>query len=345
MEQVRVGFVGAGGIAGRHINDLLGFEDVRIVAISDPMYDRACTHAQRCGATPYAAAQEMLDRETLDAVYVCVPPVAHGGIEADLVERKLPFFVEKPLAVTWDAAAQIAERIAQAGLVTAVGYHWRYMDTTLEAQELLSKNPARLALGYWLDFTPPPAWWVHVQQSGGQMVEQTTHIFDLARVLVGDVTEVYGVGVAQKRPAFPDADILSVSLATLRFADGAVGNMASTCILNWPHRIGLHLFSEGMVIELTEFNMTVRTGDPIAARSPSADPFVLEDRAFIDAVQGKENRIRADYAEALKTHRITTAAEDSARSGQIIRLDAVGPNPLGVNLAGVNATGLEATGG
>jgi predicted dehydrogenase len=97
--------------------------------------------------------------------------------------------------------------------------------------------------------------------------------------------------------------------------------MASTCLLNWPHRIGLHLFCEGMVIELSEANMVVRTGDPIVARSPEVDPFLREDRAFIDAVQGKENRIRVDYAEALKTHRLTTAAEESARTGQVLRLE------------------------
>lgn len=96
-----------------------------------------------------------------------------------MIEQKLPFFIEKPLATDLATAEGIAAGVATTGLVTAVGYHWRYLDTTERAQELLS-NPARLALGYWLDFTPPPAWWARREQSGGQMVEQTTHIFDLA---------------------------------------------------------------------------------------------------------------------------------------------------------------------
>jgi predicted dehydrogenase len=325
MDRVRVGFIGAGWIAGRHVNDLMGFDDVTIVALADTALDRAGALADRCGARAYARYEEMLDRETLDALYICVPPFAHGPLEAAALERKLPFFVEKPLATDWETAAAIAQQVAAANLVTAVGYHWRYLDTVEEAQALLEERPARLALGYWLDFTPPPAWWSRQDQSGGQMVEQTTHIFDLARVLVGEVTQVYGAGSRLDRTTHPDAayqarDVFDVSLATLHFASGALGNMASTCLLNWPHRVGLHLFSEGMAIELSEFELMVDVGQGRPVRAAQGDPFVREDRAFIDAVQGKPNRIRAPYAEALQTHRLTTAAAQSAAEGRLVKL-------------------------
>lgn len=321
MEQVRVGVVGSGWIAGRHIGNLQSFADVRIVAIADPVLERARDQAERCGANSYASIQELLDRERVDAVYVCVPPFAHGPIEETLIAHKLPFFVEKPLATDLPTAERVAARVADLGLLTAVGYHWRYLDTTERAQELLSRNPARLALGYWLDFTPPPSWWARREGSGGQMVEQTTHIFDLARLLVGDVVEVHATGSTLSRPQFPEADVLDVSLATLRFAGGAVGNMASTCLLAWPHRIGLHLFGDALALELSESNLNVRSAQAEDAYTAGVDPFLLEDRAFIDAVQGKANRIRASYAEALKTHRITVAAEESARSGRTVWLE------------------------
>ncbi len=69
--------------------------------------------------------------------------------------RKL--LVEKPLATDLETAEEIARGVRERGLVTAVSYHWRYLDTTERARELLSRNPARLALGYWLDSTPPPS--------------------------------------------------------------------------------------------------------------------------------------------------------------------------------------------
>ncbi len=322
MEQVRVGFIGAGGIASRHIGDLLGFEDVAIVALADPAQERAQVQAARCGGQVYTNYEEMLDKETLDALYICVPPFAHGALELAAIEHRLPFFVEKPLATTCEMAQQIADEIAACALITAVGYHWRYLDTTEEAQQLLHEKPVRLALGYWLDATPPPAWWSRQEQSGGQMVEQTTHIFDLARLLIGDVERVYAAGTQLERPAFAEANVCDVTLATLHFASGALGNMASTCLLNWPHRIGLHLFCEGLAIELTEFEIMIDTGHGRPVRRAEGDPFVREDRAFIDAVLGKPNQIRAPYHEALKTFQLTLAANQSAEEGRVVELNS-----------------------
>ncbi len=319
MAESRVGFIGAGGIASRHVGVLQGLGDVRIAAFADPALERAEELSGRTGGRAYADYRQMLDKEQLDAVYICLPPFAHGEPEMEAIERGLPFFVEKPLSVDLNTAERIAEAVVRRGLVTGVGYHWRYLDTVEAAQRLLDKNPARLALGYWLDSTPPPAWWRREDQSGGQMVEQTTHIFDLARLLVGEVDEVYATGSTKPREAFPNLDVCDVSVAALRFSTGAVGSMASTCLLNWPHRIGLHLFGEGLAIELSEFELMVDVGRGRPVRRAEGDPFVREDRDFIDAVQGKTNKIRCPYEEAVKTHRVTTSAARSVREGQPVK--------------------------
>ena len=152
------------------------------------------------------------------------------------------------------------------------------------------------------------------------MVEQTTHIFDLARLLVGDVTRVYAAGAHTPRANHPDMDVYDVSTATLHFASGALGQMASTCLLRWPHRIGLPLFCDAMAIEMSEFEIMVDVGKGRPVDKAQGDPFVREDRDFVDAVQGKPNRIRAPYAEALETHRLTTTAAQSAREGRVLEL-------------------------
>ena len=321
MQKTRIGFIGAGVIATRHLGNLLGFADVQVVAVADPLAERARAQAARCGAAVYGDHAEMLEREDLDALYICVPPFAHGAPELAAVARGLPFFVEKPLAIDLETAETIGRGVAERGLVTGVGYHWRYLDIVERAQALLRENPARLALGYWLDITPPPAWWVREAESGGQMVEQTTHIFDLARLLMGEVTRVYAAGARCARPAFPEADIFDVSTATLHFASGALGTIASTCLLHWTHRIGLHLFCEGMAIELSEFELMVDAGQGRPVQRAQGDPFVREDRDFIDAVQGKPNRVRVPYAEALRTHRLAAAAARSAREGRALDLE------------------------
>lgn len=322
MKKTRIGFIGAGGIAHRHLGVLEQFNDVEVVGFADPDFDRALQAATRFGARAHGDHRGLLDDPDLDAVYICVPPFAHGEAEQAVIARGLPFFVEKPLSLDLDVAEGVARSVETAGLVTGVGYHWRYLDTVEEARRHLAERPAQLVSGYWLDQTPPPQWWWKSDRSGGQVVEQTTHIIDLARYLVGEVTQVFGMAGHTERAAFPGLDVPTVSTASLRFASGAIGNLGSTCLLNWGHRVGLHLFGEGLALELGEREIMVDVGAGRPVQHSQLDPVWHEDRDFIDAVQGQANRIRCSYAEALKTHRVALAIAASAREGRVIDLPA-----------------------
>lgn len=320
MDCTRIGFIGAGCIAQRHLGVLQQVEDVRIIACADPDLPRAAAIASRFGAHAYRSHQEMLEAEDLDAVYICVPPFAHGAPELDAIRGGLPFFVEKPISLDIRTAMTVAREVLDHSLITAVGYHWRYLHTVEEARDLLVENPAHLISGYWLDQTPPPQWWWLQNYSGGQMVEQTTHIIDLARHLVGEVTHVYGQCSHYARPDFPGLDVATASTASLRFASGAIGNLSSTCLLRWGHRTGLHLFSDGLAIELTDRDIMIDVGRGRPIRQAEGDPVWREDCDFIGAVRGMPSRIRCSYAEALKTHRVALAIAESARSGRPIAL-------------------------
>ena len=286
VDQVRLGFIGAGGIAQRHFGQLEAFPDVRIVAIADTELARAEEAAGRFGARAFPGHRAMLDAVELDAVFICVPPFAHGAPERDCVERGLPIFVEKPVALDLATAEDIAAAIERKGLVSAVGYHWRYLDTVDEARALLADNPAQLVSGYWLDSTPPPRWWWKQAGSGGQIIEQTTHLLDLARFVLGDVALVYGQASHKDRPDFPDLDIPTATTASLTFRSGVVANFASTCLLGWNHRVGLHVFADRLAIELTDRDIMVDVGRGRPVRGADGDPVWREDRAFIDAVKG-----------------------------------------------------------
>lgn len=320
MNHVRLGFVGAGGIAEHHLGVLQGFADVEIVAVADADRGRADHVAGRFGARVYDSGETLLEAGGIDALYVCVPPFAHGAIELAAAERGIPLFVEKPVAIDLDTAEAIGAAVERAKLITAVGYHWRYFDTVEEARGIVSSRPPALVSGYWLASTPPPQWWWKEAGSGGQIVEQTTHILDLARHLLGDVEEVHARQTHTAREHFPGLDVATASTISLRFKSGAIGTINSTCLLNWGHRVGLHLFGDGYAIELSEHDIMVDVGAGRPTRGAAVDPVMLEDRDFIDAVLGRENRIRCPYPEALATHRLALAAGRSAASGQPVTL-------------------------
>ena len=179
-----------------------------------------------------------------------------------------------------------------------------------------------LVVGHWLDQTPPPQWWWRQDRSGGQIVEQATHIIDLARHLVGEIIEVYAQGAhTASRSDFPGLDIATATAVSLRFATGAVGTLSATCLLGWGHRIGLHLFCDGLAIELSDREIMVDVGRGRPVRQAGEDPVAREDRDFVDAVRGLPNRIRSPYGEALKTHRVALAIAQSAASSRPVAIN------------------------
>lgn len=327
MTTTRLGFIGAGGIAHRHFGVLEQMPDVQIVAIADPDAARAQDAAARFGAQAFDTHAEMLGAVELDAVYICVPPFAHGDAERACIAKGLPFFVEKPLSLDLGLAEEIAAEVERAGLITAVGYHWRYLDTVDEARARLANNPAQLMTGFWLDQTPPPQWWWREDASGGQVVEQATHIIDLARFLSGDVTEVFGLASHRDRADFEGLTVPTATTASLRFASGTIANLAATCLLRWNHRVGLHVFADALAMEITDHDIMIDTGHGRPVRHTEGDPVWREDRDFVDAVQGKENRIRCPYAEALETHRVALAVSKSAATGALVKMEVLRSNP------------------
>jgi predicted dehydrogenase len=347
--RLRVGVIGAGGIAERHIGNLVGLGNARMVGVADPILDRAREQADRAGADAYEDWRDLLEQARPDALLICVPPFGHGEPEIAAARRGIPFFVEKPIATDVESAERVAEAVATAGVPTGVGYHWRYLDTVERARQELVARPARLGAGYWWDQTPPREWWVHQATSGGQMVEQTTHIFDLARYLVGEAVRVTAVGrrVERADPPFPDADVDDLTVATVEFASGAVITFSSTSLLRWAHRVGLHLVSERMVIELSEFELMLDVGEGRPVTTATVDPFDAELRDFLTAAAGGPDRIRAPYAEAMRTQRLTVAATRSAREGQRVDLDPTPeaePPKRPVGRAATVARGARGTG-
>ena len=325
MSRLRIACVGTGFIAGRHLGALASFPDVEVVAVADPAAERARETAERYGARAYDDGLALLEQEDLDAVWLCVPPFAHGPLEQAAVQRSLPFFVEKPLALDLDTAVSVAAGVREAGLLTAVGYHWRYLDVVERAAAALAGAPVQLATGHWLDSTPAAPWWSRRDGSGGQVVEQTTHLFDLVRLLVGEVEQVTAAEVTVPRAALAGADAPTASTAVLTFASGAVGTLASTCVLGWRHRVGLHLYAEGTAVELLErglgdHEVRLRTGDGEQVVSSDQDVIADEDRAFVDALHGETDRVRVPYEEALRTHALVCAADRSAREGVTVQV-------------------------
>jgi predicted dehydrogenase len=315
---VRVGFVGVGGMAGGHLNILRKFEDVQLAALCDINEELLARRRQEYAVEKvYTDYRAMFDAEELDAVYVVVPPFAHGEIEDHVAAKGCALFVEKPVELFLDAAIRKHEAIAKVGVLSAAGYCVRYMDTVDILRERVSAHAVELALGYYMGGAPG-GWWQQRSKSGGQLVEQTTHIVDLARYVVGDVAAVGGAFV-RRTPLNDTADIENASIAHVYYENGAVGTITSACMLSQGYKTGLDLFAKDFLIEYTYGSMRVRTPQGSEDFRPANNMYEAEDRVFIDAVKSADgSQIRSTYTDAVKSLEVSLLAYEASQKRTVL---------------------------
>lgn len=310
---MKIAMIGAGGIARRHLRVLAAEPEIEVVGIVSPTADNAAAAARLFGGRAYTDHEELLRHEQVDAAWICVPPGSHGAIEASLLARGIPFFIEKPLAADRATAEQIGRAITVEGVIAGVGYHWRALDTIPEVRQVLADHPARMVLGAWHDALPPPRWWRYQTTSGGQMVEQATHLFDLARFLVGEAHVTAATATRYGQAAYPDGDVADVSAALLQYEHGATGVFTATALLGGLAAAQVQLVCEGIMITITQQSVTYERGREKRQVLTGNDPFVVEDRAFLAAVEDHDpTRLISSYADALLTHRLCCDVLDAS---------------------------------
>jgi predicted dehydrogenase len=285
------------------------------------------------GGQPYTDYRAMLQRPDLDAIYVSLPVFAHGAPEMAVIERGLPFLVEKPVALDLGTAKDILAAVRRAGVMTCVGYQLRYCGSTDAARECLSAadaGPIGIAAGtYWCGTgrSQPDHWRTRLAQSGGQLVEQATHTIDMMRYLVGEVAEVFAY---YGRQVLPEAygDCPDVHAVALRFAGGAVGTLSATWAIeptDWGHANLVNVAYGEHRLHWRATGLTVVRGKE---SHEYERPDQSIDQIFVEAVRSGDGRsIRSDYAEAVHSLAVSLAANESARTGAPVPVPTIdGPD-------------------
>lgn len=319
--RLRIGFIGVGTIAQEHLKIVHQSEIAKIVAVCDISEEAAMRTAQKYDAVAYTNHVKMLDCESLDAVFVCVPPFAHGSIERDVAERGIHLFVEKPLGLDLETVRTNLGIIKKSGVITAVGYCMRYWDIVREAKSYLEDREIALFDGYFCTSFVSVPWWRVMQKSGGQLVEQGTHIVDLLRYLAGEVVQVQAFMKLVASQDVEGLDIYDVSSINMTLQNGAVGHIKTT-FLQPDTRSGIELMGRGFRLTVGGGTLTIVDKERTVITKSSVDFYQEQDRAFLTAVKtGHTSTILCPYDEALKTLEVTLAANKSAVTGEIITMN------------------------
>jgi predicted dehydrogenase len=267
---------------------------------------------------------KMLDAITIDAVFIGVPPEAHGSsqapndIEVQCAKRKIHMFIEKPISChllgdVRQVSSVLAEESKQ-GLVVSVGYMFRYSNAIKKMKEVIATygEPKAFMARYNCAYSTigKEAWW-NVQSSGGPIVEQATHFCDLARCIMGevDLNTVSGTSIKQTDPigklsALPkhiesleesipaERRVPRVTYAHWSFKNGAIGSLMHGALLHGvKYESEIEVWGDGYRMVL----MDPYTNCRLSLRLPNSeetvihdfngeDTYYTEDKVFLEAI-------------------------------------------------------------
>jgi predicted dehydrogenase len=226
--------MGAGRIAQRHA-ELLGagmIEGAKLVAICDPLIDRAQLLADKYGVPYYKSYAEMAAAEEYDVGVVLTPSGMHGGHAIEVAESGRHVMVEKPMALTLgDADAMISACDAQ-GVKLFVIKQNRFNVPVQKLREALEAGRfGKITMGTvrvrWCrrqEYYDQDEWRGTWAQDGGVLTNQASHHIDLLEWMLGDVETVF----AQSTTALADIETEDTAVVCLKFTNGALGVIEAT---------------------------------------------------------------------------------------------------------------------
>lgn len=325
---LNVAVIGAGRRGLAHTEAVADLEqEARVVGIADVDAQRARTlvgaHAPH--ATVYTDAMTMLDTIAPDVVYITTPPPLHRELAVAALERGAHVVLEKPIALTVQEADAIGEAAAKAGRLVHICHQLRYLAGAEAMRDRLSTQ--KIALTHIWNYRKGPDipgnW--HRSWGGGHVVEWGIHYLDLCRyVMKTEPVEVFARYTDQVLHGQENWDNWDGYALTVVWANGAVCGYASTYALKpgIAGSAGLAIIAADGKAEFDWHGCTWTT-PTCSEQFPGASGDGERDlsRAFFHAItSGDMSRIRQSYDDALKTHRLVMAANESATTGRVVNL-------------------------
>ena len=266
MQRLNVGLIGAGFMGKAHSLAYAAMPmffwpapamPVRSM-IADVNADGAAEAAQRYGFERSTADwRRVVDDPDIHVVDIATPNNVHAEIAKAAAAAGKHIICEKPLARSGEEARGMYEAVRDAGIVHMVAFNYRRTPAVALAKKYIDEGSIGKILSFrgtylqdWsADPDSPLSWRFQKSIAGsGSLGDIGTHVLDIARYLVGEVSAVNGMlstfikdrpassggidklGAAERGSGAPRAavDVDDEMLTMLRFANGAVGSVEAT---------------------------------------------------------------------------------------------------------------------
>ena len=315
---LKVGLCGVGGISGAHIPAWEAMEDAELVALCDV---RPGQMEKYPGKHRYTDVDEMLAKEQLDILDICLPTYLHAEVALKAMGRGIHVLCEKPISLHREDVARLYAAARQNGVRFMVAQVLRFWPEYAALKEIYdSERYGKLLSGCMTRLGQCPKWswdgWMKDEARSG-LVPFDLHIHDLDFM-------VYAFGRPKRAIPFrarrPEQDVLTV---VYDYGDFYISSEAAWYAADYPFTAGFRFQFERALVVLDGTlriydadgvtGMEAGTGETGGIHLPQTNAYANEIRYFADCVKAGRD------AEIVRPEELETVLELLTAGNTLLR--------------------------
>ena len=194
-EPMRIGLVGAGGIAQTYVQALALSATARLVGVADVRLEAAAALAERLKCPAFSSHEGLLAATECEAMIVCTPPNSHPAICSWLLDRGVHVLCEKPLAIDLEQAQLMLAAAERSSAVLTMASKFRHVSDVIQAKSIIASGLIGEVVLFENAFTSrvnmAHRWNADPEISGGGvLIDNGTHSVDITRYFLGPIEEI-----------------------------------------------------------------------------------------------------------------------------------------------------------
>jgi predicted dehydrogenase len=135
--KLNIGVIGIGHLGNYHLQKYQKLENCEIVAVADPLSDRAKKAADIYKCEAFTDHNAMLDK--VDAVSIAVPTGEHHKIARDFLAAGVDVLIEKPICATLEEADELIGLAKKKNLILQVGFVERFNPAIMALEKVMTR--------------------------------------------------------------------------------------------------------------------------------------------------------------------------------------------------------------
>ena len=337
---LKVGIIGCGNIFTMHVTSCVNLPNAQLVAVCDIKADRAEKAAAKFGVKAYTDYKELIEKEELDVVHICVPHYLHPIISRYAIEHGVNVLCEKPMSIRMEDALENVRLAKEKGVKYGIIFQCRFNDTAkLVKENLLNGKLGKvISARVVLTWCKPDSYYAlsdwkgtWEKEGGGVLIDQAIHSLDLANWFIDDEPVEVRASIHNRGHEIMEVDDTGEGI--VRYRGGATLSFWAMNNYGCDEPIEIRMLCENGKVYMSydDARIEFNDGTVLSTKQSAGDIYyengkdywgfqhIREIADFYEAVE-KDREPFISGEEALKIQKLICAIYESGQTEKTVRL-------------------------